>query len=114
MKINLRNQATLAWAAKKGIILDSLITQYGMGFTLKLIKSLTRKVKGPRTTGLLYPNPKAKISEEKKDRYYENYIKVLENSGFKLKRYNEDFIDEDSGKVVVIERISIYFLGRRK
>lgn len=112
MKVNLKNQATLAWAAKKGIILDSLITRYGMGFTLRLIKSLIRKAKGPRTTGLLYP--KTKALGEKKDRYYENYIEVLENSGFKLKRYNEDFIDEDSGEVVIIERISIYFLGRRK
>ena len=112
MKINLKNQATLAWAAKKGIILDGLITHYGMGFTLKLIKSITRKAKGPRTTGLLYP--KTKTLGEKKNRYYDSYIDVLENSGFKLKRYKEDFIDEDSGEVVVIERIAVYFLGIRK
>jgi hypothetical protein len=107
------NQKKVDWAKKKGIILDDLILAYGLMFILKLLKSLEKpQATGPNTTWIIYP--RTKVAPDKRFDYLEQYVNALEEAGFKLKRYEEDFIDEDTGEIVTIERKKIYYVSRKK
>jgi hypothetical protein len=109
-KMSAKSQQKIDWALQQGIIANELIKVYGLAFVLKLIKELTKgKKTSSNTTNLIYPKltPGQKYSEV----FCQQYYKHLKNAGFKLKEWKEDFIDEDTGEIVAIERKEIYYIN---
>jgi len=108
-KIGTKNQQKIDQISQKGIIIDDLINTYGLRFVMRLIKSLIRSKRNKSdTTTLIYP---PLIVKPKFNRQLsKQYLSRLKSAGFKLKEWNEDFIDEDNGRIVTIKRREIYFI----
>ena len=105
--------------------LDPLIKEYGIRFTLRLIKSLVKVSKEDRkseSVHLIEPRPlsilQKKIfatedTEQKaalrvtQQEQHAAYIQLLTECGFTFRTWFEDFVDEDTGEVVSIERREI-------
>ncbi|MEI8224184.1 MAG: hypothetical protein WCG20_03625 [bacterium] len=105
--------------------LNPLIKKHGIRFTLQLIKSLVKVSKEDRkskSVRLIEPRSlnmiqkkiiTAEDSEQKtalqvvRDEQYTEYLKLLTECGFTFNTWFEDFVDEDTGEVVSIERREI-------
>lgn len=106
-KINTNNSYDL-WLAKEhyGIDLAPLRKEYGLNFAIRFFKRFfkkgTKKLKPGDRVKILYPK---KLKGE-----YIDFFDLLNTwCGFniELKTWSEDFVDEDTGEVVTIERFEI-------
>jgi hypothetical protein len=106
MKAIVRHQDEIDLAVQKGINPYDLINVYGIMFVLKLINSLikTDKKNKFKTIPVFYPN-------SMKESEMENYLDRLRGAGFQITSWFEDFPDEDTGKVVEVERWKIFYLN---
>lgn len=104
--------------------LDPLIKKHGIRFALRLIKSLVKVSKKETTSSVTLISPSSlksiqrkifatedsnkkerlRIKQEKK---YVEYIDLLSECGFTFRTWMEDFVDEDTGEVVSLERREI-------
>lgn len=101
------------------LYLGDLIKQYGILFTLRLLKLSTKcKKHRPETkmVEMFWPEKvKKSAKEENKDIFgkeFDEYIRKVEEAGFALCRKYEPFTDEDTGENYVIKRHYIYFLKK--
>ena len=106
-KISNRTQAMFATASSKGINLEPIAQLYGLRFAAKLMKRIL-KTKQNAHEDVTLITPKFKVQKENETKAYEQYLSLVEKCGMKLKYWGEDLIDEDTGEVVTIERISLY------
>ena len=108
-EITLKNQQRLDSVAMFGIDIKPIVEKYGSRFALKLIKNVTW-VKN-RYGFKAYPQyPNVKLTGTELEKFNELFLQELKQIGFKFRRWNEDFVDEDTGEVVSIERWEIYCL----
>ena len=99
-KTNVYHDQILGQAAAYGLKLDGLRKEYKLPFVIKLFKYLKKETKkGSRSIDII--RPKNNFDWKKDD---DKYLEELENAGFKLKKWDENFIDEDTGEVVSIPR----------
>lgn len=111
--ISTKNQTLLDETEKLGFGFNHLIKKYGARFTLKLIRSLTSPKKiHSETTSLI--SPKFKVSEKNQSAAWTEYVEMLKDAGFKFHEWMEDFVDEDTGETVSIERFEVYYIGYGK
>ncbi len=106
-KISPGSQLRLDAAKKAGIDPELLISHYGLRFTLKLLNHADQS-KNPKEESVSTLFPKPRVTKENYDRFYKQYENHLEIAGFTFHRWFDDFIDEDTGEVVSIERKKIY------
>ena len=115
------------------LTLDSLIKKYGPRFTLKLTKTVAvfeKKPSAPKSVPFLEPynirNQRRKVLkariqiernaqlekvlEEKLETLLEEYTKLVTQAGFKIKTRGEDFVDENTGEIVTVERKEFFCL----
>ena len=100
-KLSKENQELIDNAIKAKIKLENLIEKYGIRFVLDLLKDTQ---KDELSVYLSYPRTKNK----NKEKFQEKYEKELLDAGFTFHEFPEDFVDEDTGEVVSIERRNIY------
>ncbi len=99
-KVNRYHQEILDQAKAYDLNLDNLREKYGLIFVLKLFKYLIKETKKDnKKIWFICPEKNFNYESDLSD-----YVDGLENAGFKLKKHKEDFIDEDTGEVVGIER----------
>jgi hypothetical protein len=106
-----KNQQRLDRARQRGVNPDLLVKKYGIHFVGGLIEYLTKTEKvGPRVRPAIYPQIKKFRwdNEEQIEQYFED----LEEAGFKIKIKPEDFIDEDTGGIVTLQRRFLYYLKK--
>lgn len=101
------------------LYLGDLIKEYGILFTLRLLKLSTKCKKHRQETKMVemfWPEMvKRSTREEDKNLFekkFDEYIRKVEEAGFSLCRKYEPFIDEDTGENYVIKRHYIYFLKK--
>lgn len=99
--ISQKNQDLLDKAITNGIKPAQLIKKYGIFFVLNLLEEVLRK---RLSTYIPYPKTKTK----NKDRFIKKYEQELLDAGFRFYEFPEDFVDEDTGQVVSIDRKNIY------
>lgn len=107
-RLSAKNQQTINRAMKKGILVEEFINDYGIRFTLKLLKHLIKpEKKGPQTTYLICPKEQmfSELGSEKQSEYLED----LKNAGFRTKAGYKEFVDEETGEVVSAPRFKIYY-----
>ena len=110
-KICHKSQLKLNLVRQKSINPDALIKKYGIRFVCKLINYLTKdKTAKFRTRPAIYPQ--IKKFDWQSEEQIEQYFDLLEEAGFKIKTKPEDFIDEDTGKVVTLQRKFLYYLKK--
>lgn len=110
-KISYKSQQKLEWAKQRGIDPDPLVKKYGIRFVMELLNHLTKTEKnGPRTREIIYPSIKKFDCFD--TRHREEYFEELEEVGLRIKYKHEDFIDEDTGGIITIERPYLYYLKR--
>jgi len=63
-----------------------------------------------RTRSAIYPQ--IKKFDWRSGEQIEQYFEDLEETGFKIKTKPEDFIDEDTGKIVTLQRKFLYYLKK--
>ena len=99
-EINERHKKILNLAVAYGLNLDNLRKKYTLKFVIKLFNYLRKESGlGKENIYLMSPDdPKLNLDE---------YIEALKEAGFKLKRWVEDFVDEDTGEIVRIVRHSL-------
>lgn len=109
-----RNQAVLDYAKANNIDLGPLVSYYGLRFVLKLVRSLKKppKSRGATTTQLIYP--KWIVLDKNRINLMNHYLIQVEEAGFKFRTWHEDFVDEDTGEIVFLERFDIYYIGTEK
>ncbi len=100
-KLSKENQELIDNAIKAKIKLENLIEKYGIRFVLDLLKDTQ---KDELSVYLSYPRTKNK----NKEKFQEKYEKELLDAGFKFHDFKDDFVDEDTGQVVSIDRKNIY------
>lgn len=100
-KLSKENQELIDNAIKAKIKLENLIEKYGIRFVLDLLKDTQ---KDELSVYLSYPRTKNK----NKQKFQETYEQELLAAGFKFHEFPEDFVDEDTGQVVSIDRKNIY------
>ena len=100
-KLSKENQELIDNAIKAKIKLENLIEKYGIRFVLDLLKDTQ---KDELSVYLSYPRTKNK----NKEKFQEKYEKELLDAGFTFHEFPEDFIDEDTGEIISIERKNIY------
>lgn len=111
--------------------LNPLAERYGIQFTLKLIRYLTKRRKHPpvenrvpllATTREKSIQKKILATDIKKrkqqlyrriEKYHSEYYSLLQKAGFTFFEWNEDFVDEDTGEVVSVPRKEIYLLVKK-
>ena len=99
-KVNRHHQIILDNSAACGLDLNGLREKHGLPFIIKLINYLQKEtIKGTKPISLIYPEKNFSYKTD-----IESYIQNLKDAGLKLKKWVEDFIDEDTGEVVCIER----------
>ena len=108
-----KNQQRLDWARQRSIDPDMLVKKYGIRFVGNLIEYLTKTEKvGPRVRPAIYPQ--IKKFRWGNEQQIEQYFEDLEEAGFKIKNKPEDFIDEDTGQIVTLQRKFLYYLKNNK
>ena len=100
-KLSKENQELIDNDIKAKIKLENLIEKYGIRFVLDLLKDTQ---KDELSVYLSYPRTKNK----NKEKFQEKYEKELLDAGFKFHDFKDDFVDEDTGQVVSIDRKNIY------
>lgn len=106
-KISEKTKQRFEFAKSKGLNIFLIADLYGVRFANKLLKVLLRNSKNQaKTTYPLFP--KFKVLKENQGKAIEQYIELLENCGVKIESWYEDFVDEDTGKIVSIPRIKFY------
>jgi hypothetical protein len=99
-KLNNKNQESFDKALAHGINLTELRKEYGIRFALNFFKRVYKD-------SMKKNNPYIHIIAPKKYSYEKNewhkYCQLLERCGFKFDKKGEDFLDEDTGKIVEIE-----------
>ncbi|MFZ2310141.1 MAG: hypothetical protein WAW11_01195 [Patescibacteria group bacterium] len=110
-KICHQSQLKLSLVRQKGINPDELVKKYGIRFVCKLINYLTKE-KGVKylTRSAIYPQ--IKKFDWRNEEQIEQYFDFLEDAGFKIKTKPEDFIDEDTGQIVTLQRRYFYYLKK--
>ena len=106
-KLSKENQELIDNAIKAKIKLENLIEKYGIRFVLDLLKDTQ---KDELSVYLSYPRTKNK----NKEKFQEKYEKELLDAGFKFHDFKDDFVDEDTGQVVSIDRKNIYCIKLKK
>lgn len=119
----IESQRFLNYGQARGIDTESVAKAYGIGFTVWLIKALSRPK--PRTitqdkkqTGTQYfPYPKSvsremlkTLNARKQAKIANEYLDVLKNAGFRVHRWPENTIDEQTNKIVVVVRTEIRYI----
>ena len=101
-KVNARNQEILDQAKAHGLDLTELRKKYGLPFVIYLFKYTKEKSDKKEDFEIRLPPYK----KTKKDINFstDTYAEILENAGFKLRPWVQDFVDEDTGEVVGIQR----------
>lgn len=109
-KVNARNQEILDQAKAHGLDLTELRKKYGLPFVIELFKYYKKVPQDETGVEILQP-PYKKI---KKDESFsvDDYAEILETAGFKLRPWVEDFLDEDTGEFVGIQRYNFLLLNR--
>lgn len=108
-KISTRTQTKFDDAKSKGINIQPIVELYGIRFAVKLLKRVLRTKKNDHeSVPPLFP--KFKVIEENEKKAFNQYIELLEDCGIKIKYWNEDFVDEDTGENVPFQRIEFYTL----
>jgi hypothetical protein len=105
-KINSSNQQMLDSALAFGINLNGVRKRCTLKFAVNLFRYVLKETQKaskekPRkgrsaSIDMIFP--------VKRFENIQDYFDLLEESGFRLKKYYEDFVDEDTGKVVSIKR----------
>lgn len=101
-KVNAVNQLFLDQAKVYGLDLTELRKKYGLPFTIQLFKYVKKMTRENEDLPILQP-PYKKIKKDK-DFTVDSYAEILENAGFKLRPWVEDFTDEDTGEIVGVQR----------
>jgi hypothetical protein len=99
--ISKQNQELLDKSIKAGIKPEHLIEKYGIHYVLNLLKEV---YKDQFSAYISYPPTKNKNREK----FQEKYQQELLAAGFVFYEFQEDFVDEDTGEVVSIDRKNIY------
>lgn len=99
--MNTEQQKLWTKAAKLNLQTENLKKVYGIRFVNKLIKYVLTKPHPKPYKGLEMIFPKKYRGRELD---YDNYIEMLQDAGFKLRQWFEDFTDEDTGEIVLVER----------
>lgn len=100
-KLSKRNQELINNAIQAKIKLENLIKKYGIRFVLNLLEDTQ---KNQLSVYLSYPRTRNK----NKEKFREKYQQELLDAGFTFHDFEEDFVDEDTGQVISIERRNIY------
>ncbi len=100
-KVNARNQEYLDQSKVYGLDLTDIRKKYGLPFTIQLFKYV-KKIQKKEDVLILHP-PYKKIKDGKRFSV-DDYAEILENAGFKLRPWIENFIDEDTGEIVGVQR----------
>lgn len=101
-KVNAVNQLFLDQAKVYGLDLTELRKKYGLPFVIYLFKYTKEKSKKKEDFEIRLP-PYKKIKND--DSFStDTYAEMLENAGFKLRPWVEDFTDEDTGEIVGVQR----------
>lgn len=99
-KTNIYHDQILGSASAHNLSLDNLRKKYKLPFVVKLFKHLQKETrKKKESIPIIYP--KAQL---RKDFSLKDYMDELEDAGFKLNKWSEPFIDEDTGEIVNIPR----------
>jgi hypothetical protein len=108
-----KSQLKLSLVRQKGINPDELVKKYGIRFVCQLINYLT---KDKNVKLLIRPSiyPQIKKFDWRNEGKVEQYFDDLEEAGFKIKNKPEDFIDEDTGQIVTLQRKFLYYLKNNK
>jgi hypothetical protein len=110
-KVSHRSQLKIRFAAHRGINYDRLIEKYGIRFFCQLVNYLTKgKNVRIQTRPAIYPS--IKKFDWRNSEQIEQYFEDLEEAGFKIKTKPEDFVDEDTGQVVTLQRRYLVYLKR--
>lgn len=115
------------------LTLEPLIEKYGPRFVLKLAKSVMvfeKEPSAPKSVPFLEPHKVRKLRyelsrarshvernaklektlEERSEALLDEYIELVTQAGFKIKTWDEDYVDEDTGEIITIERKEFYCL----
>ena len=110
-KISKKNKEKIDWAKSFGVNPEKIIQLYGLRFTLKLLKHLTKSGKeySDTTSPAL---PEFKVLKENEGKSFEQYYELLKECGFRLKEWSQDFVDEDTAEIVAVPRWEMYFINK--
>jgi len=99
-KVNYYHSELLNQAKAHGLDLERLRKRYGLPFVIKLFKYIKKEslLKKPKIDPIF---PERFLADKI---LISDYIVELEDSGFPMKTWVEDFIDEDTGEIVGIQR----------
>lgn len=95
---------------KQGVNLDQIEKIYGRRFAINLLRKLTRPKNCKQETTSL-PFPQFKVIDETKQAIEDQYKQQVEDAGIKFRYWDENFVDEDTGEIVTIERYDVYYIG---
>jgi hypothetical protein len=106
-----KSQLKLSLVRQKGINPDVLVKKYGIRFVCRLINYLTKDKNAKfKTREAIYPQ--IKKFDWRSEEQTEQYFDLLEEAGFKIKTQPRNFIDEDTGRVVILKIKSFYYLKK--
>ena len=100
-KLNNYNQEVFDMALAYGIDLTGLRKKYGIKFALKLFKKVYKDSKKKNVSSETLITPKG--YDYKKDPW-DKYLELVESCGFRFNKWVEDFVDQDTGEVVGVDR----------
>lgn len=107
-KISYSNQTVMDHALAYSINLEHLRKKYTLKFAIKVFRHVLRETKRKMKDKDFKKNKKFNfidmIFPRKKDYDLDEYFNLLEDAGFRLEKFFEDFINEDSGEIVTIVR----------
>lgn len=114
-------QIALENAVMYGLNFDQIVQKYGRRFAANLFNYLEKNTKKSskkkdKEFYLIYPKKitfkKENLSDQEKKEYYkkqqellDEYKDLLKDSSIPLRSWVEDFVDEDTGEVVSIDRM---------
>jgi hypothetical protein len=107
-KISGKNQKKLDLAKQNGIDLSGIILNYGLRFTMKLLKSVTKKKKSRSDVTFLI-RPKVRLSQIL-DFDPDLYVQRIRETGLIVRKAPEFFQDDDTGKKLRIPEWEVNFI----